>query len=80
MTTVLHRRGWQFFVVADHNPPHVHAVKGELEIVVTLNPVAIWHQRGKASPADVRFVKRIAQENRQLFEEKWNELNQKRPE
>ncbi len=78
MPIILYRNGWKFFIVRDHNPPHVHAWKGGVRLVVTLDPVDIRHRPPDSSPKDERYVKIVVHENRELFMERWNEINPRR--
>ncbi len=78
MPTILYQNGWQFFIVPDHNPPHLHAWKGGVRLVVTLDPVEVWQRSSNSSPKDERYVKIVVNENRELFMERWNEINPQR--
>jgi hypothetical protein len=62
-----------YFVSHDlHEPPHVHVERDEKSAKFWLQPVALARNLG-FSPQELRAIERIAQENRAILLEGWNE-------
>jgi hypothetical protein len=74
MPTVLRVRGYRFFFFSleGHVPPHVHVEAAEKFAKFWLDPVALAKSRGFRS-GELSEIQGIVEENRELFEERWNE-------
>ncbi len=72
MPTLLNKNGYKFFFYAnEHEPKHIHVIKGEYYAKIDLNKVHIVSGNMKAK--DAMRALHIASEYRQLFEEAWDE-------
>jgi hypothetical protein len=74
MPTVLRKRGYRFFFFSreGHEPPHIHVEKGESYAKFWLEPISLARSRRFRSH-ELGEIRDIVEENRVLFEEKWNE-------
>jgi hypothetical protein len=74
MPTVLRVKGYRFFFFSleGQEPPHVHVEAAEKFAKFWLTPVSLAKSRGFRS-GELAEVQRVVEENRALFEERWNE-------
>jgi Domain of unknown function (DUF4160) len=73
MPTLLDKNGFRFFFYTnDHPPPHVHVEKGEGTAKFSLFPVELVSSK-RFKSADIRDIRKLVLENRELFNKKWNE-------
>lgn len=78
MATAHREAGFQFRVLSrDHNPPHVHAVKGDGVVVLILGERVSVDRFVGLNPAEVRRAVKIAAANYDLLMGKWKELHEK---
>lgn len=65
------------FFSNDHEPMHVHVVKGKGAIIAkakfTLEPVVLVDNQG-LSNSEIKMAEAIIEENKDLFAERWNEF------
>ena len=83
MPTVLRDQGFQvriYLPPREHDPPHVHVVKGKGEVIFRLNgesmPPTIWKVFGM-SDRDVVSAYRLVEANVNVLLEKWKEYHGK---
>jgi hypothetical protein len=57
----------------DHNPPHFHVISAEYAAALIIEDLRIL--QGSLPKRTLRDVRRWAEMNRQLLEEKWREYN-----
>ena len=74
MPPVLRVRGHRFFFFSNerHEPPHIHVETGDNYAKFWLNPVALARSFGYRA-RDVRRLRELVEQHRDLFEEKWHE-------
>jgi len=73
MPTILRLKGYRFFFYAnDHPPRHIHVEKGEGTAKFNLFPVELIRSR-RFKAVDINDIRKLVQENRELFTSKWNE-------
>lgn len=78
MPELLRLFGLRFlFFANDHEPLHVHVVKGKgtlgAQAKFTLNPVQLVENKG-LSNSELKMAEAIIEENKDLFAERWNEF------
>lgn len=77
MVTILRDRGFRFVIyLNDHEPAHVHAIKGNGEAKIDLAggaPELVWADGLKRS--DVRLAMQIAADRLVIFLEEWSRLH-----
>ena len=61
------------FYSNDHEPIHVHVVKGDISAKFTISPVALVHNNG-LKPAEIKMVEAVIEENREIIAEHWNKF------
>lgn len=72
MPTIFIFFGFRFlFYANDHEPIHVHVVKGDVSAKYTLSPVALVDNHG-LKPAELKMVEAIIEENKEVIAEHWN--------
>jgi hypothetical protein len=74
MPTVLHVRGHRFFFFSNEGdePPHIHVESAENYAKFWLNPVSVARSVGYDA-RELRELRELVEEHRDLFEEKWDE-------
>jgi len=74
MPTVLRYAGHRFFFFSNegNEPPHIHVETGENYAKFWLNPVALTKSMGY-NAKELRELRKLIEENRHLFVEKWRE-------
>ena len=78
MPELLRLFGLRFlFFANDHEPLHVHVVKGQGKIEAkakfTLDPVELVENKG-LSKSELRMAESVIEENKDIFAERWNEF------
>ena len=64
--------GFRFmFYSNDHEPMHVHVVKGNQKAKFLLFPVRLAENKG-LKPAEVKMVEAVIEENQEIIAEFWN--------
>jgi hypothetical protein len=72
MPTVFRLFGFDFkFYSNDHNPIHIHAVKGGSFAKFTLFPVRLVESNG-LKHSELKKLERIIEDNRETIAEHWN--------
>lgn len=72
MPTIFILYGFRFmFYANDHNPLHIHVVKGNVNAKFALFPVRIVENNG-LKPAEMKLVQHIIEENEEIIAEHWN--------
>ena len=74
MPTILQIRGYRFFFFSHegNEPAHIHVEHAEQYAKFWLNPIQLAESEGFRS-SEITELRRLVQENKSLFEEKWNE-------
>jgi hypothetical protein len=73
MPTVLHVRGHRFFFSNEGDePPHIRVESAENYAKFWLNPVSVARSVGY-NARELRELRELVEEHRDLFEEKWDE-------
>ena len=74
MPTVLRIGGYRFFFFSleGPEPPHIHVEQAERYAKLWLNPIVVARSSGFRSNELFEIIK-IVRENRQMFEDRWNE-------
>lgn len=60
------------FYSNEHDPIHIHVVKGDMRAKFTLFPVKLVSSHGLKA-AELSFLKEIVEDNREFIAGKWNE-------
>jgi len=55
----------------EHEPIHIHVLKGDAEAKFTLTPVNMVTNHG-FKPAEVKLIESIIEENKEIIAEHWN--------
>ena len=64
--------GFRFlFYANDHEPIHVHVVKGNTKAKFSIFPVSLVENHG-LKPAELKLVESIIEENQEVIAEHWN--------
>ncbi len=72
MPTLLNEKGFKFFFYAnEHEPMHIHVMKGEGFAKINLNDLKVVHNFLK--PKDLKIALAIVSEHRDEFERRWHE-------
>ena len=72
MPTLLNKNGFKFFFYAnEHEPMHIHILKGEGFAKVELKTLKVVQNYLK--PKDLKIALKMVQENRDDFIRSWNE-------
>ena len=61
----------------DHTPPHFHAVYGNNEVQISINPIAVL--RGDLPPRAESMVVELTALHQNELVENWNRLNKNQP-
>lgn len=61
------------FYANDHEPIHVHVVKGDIAAKFTLYPVALVENHG-LKPSELKMAEAIIEENQDVIVEHWNKF------
>ncbi len=74
MPTVLRKNGYRFFFfsIDDSEPIHIHVERAGSYAKFWLNPVSLARNHCFRSH-ELFEIGRLVKENKQIFEEKWNE-------
>ena len=74
MPTVLQVRGHRFFFFGNegHEPRHIHVETADKYAKFWLDPIALARSVGHTA-AEVRQLRELVEEHRDLFKEKWDE-------
>jgi hypothetical protein len=59
------------FYANDHEPIHVHVVKGGASAKFTLFPVELVRNNG-LKPSEIKLVESLIDENQEIIAEHWN--------
>jgi len=74
MPTIFILFGFRFmFYTNDHEPIHVHVVKGNISAKFTLFPVDLIENNG-LKPAELKLVESVIEENKEVISEHWNKF------
>lgn len=75
MPTVLRKCGFEFYFYSEegHEPPHVHADKGEGTVKFWLAPVRLVASEG-LKPAELRHAAHLVEEHHDYLLERWREF------
>ena len=75
MPTVLRIAGYRFFFFSNERqePAHIHVERAESYAKFWLSPVSLAASHGFRS-GDLAEVRRLVEEHRQLFQERWDEF------
>lgn len=65
------------FYANDHEPIHVHVVRGGVSAKFTLFPVALVKNNG-LKPAEIKLVEALIEENQEIIAEHWNRFFNKK--
>lgn len=74
MPTIFRFFGFAFmFYANDHEPIHVHVVKGKQRAKFTINPVQLVENNG-LSKSELKMVTAVVEANQELISEHWNKF------
>ena len=74
MPTIFILFGFRFlFYANDHEPIHVHVVKGNIRAKFLLNPVEMVENHERISSA-IKMAESVIEENKEVIAEHWNKL------
>ncbi len=74
MPTIFILFGFRFmFYANDHDPIHVHVVKGDISAKFSLFPVALVKNNG-LKPSELKLVESIIEENQEIIAGQWNKF------
>lgn len=74
MPTIFILFGFRFmFYANDHEPIHVHVIKGNISAKYTLFPVTLVKNNGLKS-SELKLVESIIDENQEIIAEHWNKF------
>ena len=72
MPTVFIIFGFVFkFYSNEHEPIHIHVLKGGAKAKFTINPVRLVENYG-LKPAEIKLVESVIEENQEVIAEHWN--------
>ena len=72
MPTIFILFGFRFlFYANDHEPIHVHVVKGNIRAKFLLNPVEMVENHG-LKPSEIKMAESVIEENKEVIAEHWN--------
>lgn len=72
--TIFYFLGFRFlFYSNDHEPIHVHVVKGNINAKFSIFPVSLIENNG-LKPAELKMVESVIKENKEVIVERWNEF------
>lgn len=61
------------FYANDHEPIHVHVIKGDVSAKFTLFPVALVKNNG-LKPSEIKLAESVIEENQEIIAEHWNKF------
>ncbi|MBR2369775.1 MAG: DUF4160 domain-containing protein [Paludibacteraceae bacterium] len=74
MPTIFILFGFRFlFYANDHEPIHVHVIKGNVHAKFTICPVIMVENHG-LKPSEVKLIMRIIADNEEIIAEHWNKF------
>lgn len=74
MPTIFILFGFRFlFYSNDHEPIHVHVVKGDISAKFSLDPVRLVENRG-LKPSELKMAESVIEENAEIIAEHWNKF------
>lgn len=74
MPTIFILFGFRFlFYANDHQPLHVHVVKGNISAKFSLSPVKLVENHG-LKPAEIKMAESVIEENREVIADHWNKF------
>ena len=74
MPTIFILFGFRFlFYANDHEPIHVHVVKGNIRAKFLLNPVEMVENHG-LKPSEIKMAESVIEENKEGIAEHWNKF------
>lgn len=74
MPTIFIFFGFRFmFYANDHEPIHIHVVKGKTKAKFTLFPVQLIENIG-LKPAELKMIEAVIEENKEVIAEHWNKF------
>lgn len=74
MPTIFILFGLRFlFYANDHEPIHVHVVKGNIRAKFLLNPVEMVENHG-LKPSEIKMAESVIEENKEVIAEHWNKF------
>ena len=74
MPTIFILIGFRFlFYANDHEPIHVHVVKGNIRAKFLLNPVEMVENHG-LKPSEIKMAESVIEENKEVIAEHWNKF------
>ena len=62
------------FYANDHEPIHVHVVKGDICAKFTLFPEVELVENKGLKPAELKLVESVIEENKEIIAEHWNKF------
>lgn len=75
MPTIFILFGFRFlFYANDHEPIHVHVVKGNISAEFTLFPEVELVENKGLKPAELKLVESVIEENKEIIAEHWNKF------
>lgn len=75
MPTIFILFGFRFlFYANDHEPIHVHVVKGDICAKFTLFPEVELVENKGLKPAELKLVESVIEENKEIIAEHWNKF------
>lgn len=75
MPTIFILFGFRFlFYANDHEPIHVHVVKGNISAKFTLFPEVELVGNNGLKPAELKLVEAVIEENKEIIAEHWNKF------
>ena len=73
MPTVLRKHGYRFFFYSnEHLPIHIHIEKDNKTAKFNLETVELIRSR-KFNASEIKEIRKLVEENKELFNNKWNE-------
>ncbi len=74
MPTIFIFFGFRFmFYANDHEPMHIHVVKGNIKAKFLIAPVRLVENIG-LKPAELKMVQAVIEENQEIIAEHWNKF------
>jgi hypothetical protein len=61
------------FYANDHEPIHVHVIKGDVSAKFALFPVMLVKNNG-LKPSELKLVESVIEENQEVIAEHWNKF------
>jgi len=74
MPTIFIFFGFRFmFYANDHEPIHIHVIKGNIKAKFGISPVVLIENNG-LKPSELKMVEAIIEENQEIIAEHWNQF------